>query len=338
MASDYLSEIFESAYKSVVTEWVEQGLTETEIMEKLSQDKLNDSMKLLLDRATKDYLDYFMAKRFEISHSEKVSADIFFAHQNEIWGKCFAVSETMYVMAVEAAERYGAFVTENISDEVKAQKQYTYMALQYMHGRCCQEFLEILYLMKLGFADCAYARWRSMYELCCNAAFIVKHGEVIAKQYVEQSQTDEHKYSWTRGAKKDDGTELKVTTFQGIQDNCDVDAAWKKQYKLACFVNHGSPQGTFKRLSLKDEQTMVVVGHSDFGITTPAEHSAISLQWITGMFLSVYPCLDALAHIQVIHEWVEEIREAYFNTSDACFGTNINYTRNHNNDKQEVGV
>ena len=88
--------------------------------------------------------------------------------------------------------------------------------------------------MKLGFADCAYARWRSMYELCCNAAFIKKHGEIIAKQYVEQSQTDEHKYSWTKGAKKDDGTELKITTFQGIQDNCDVDEAWKKQYKLAC--------------------------------------------------------------------------------------------------------
>ena len=105
MASDYLSEIFESAYKSVVTEWVEQGLTETEIMEKLSQDKLNDSMKHLLDRATKDYLDYFMARRFEISHNEKANAAVFLAHQNEIWGECFAVSETMYVMAVEAAEQ-----------------------------------------------------------------------------------------------------------------------------------------------------------------------------------------------------------------------------------------
>lgn len=151
-------------------------------------------------------------------------------------------------------------------------------------------------IMKLGFADCAYARWRSMYELCCNAAFIKKHGEIIAKQYFEQSQTDEHKYSWTKGAKKDDGTELKITTFQGIQDNCDVDEAWKKQYKLACFVNHGSPQGTFKRLSLMDEQSLIVVGQSDYGITTPAEHSAISLQWITSMFLSVFPCLDALAH------------------------------------------
>lgn len=41
------------------------------------------------------------------------------AHQNEIWGSCFVVSETMYVMALEAAERYSAFVSENISDDLK---------------------------------------------------------------------------------------------------------------------------------------------------------------------------------------------------------------------------
>ena len=152
--------------------------------------------------------------------------------------------------------------------------------------------------------------------------------DIIQKNYVQQAQTYHKKYRGNKGPKNDDGTELKITTFQGIQDNCDVDEAWKKQYKLACFVNHGSPQGTFKRLSLMDEQSLIVVGQSDYGITTPAEHSAISLQWITSMFLSVFPCLDALAHAKVIHDWVEEVRKAYFTTADKCFGTNINYDEN----------
>ena len=325
MAEDYLSKVFKSAYSDVICKWRSDGLTDTEIIDRLNKNTVNNSMNALLKQAAKDYYEYFVEKRFEISYSQKIESDKFVAHQNEIWGKCFVVSETMYVMALEAAEHYSSFVNEYISDKEKKEKQYTFLALQYMHGRCCQEFLEILHLMKLGFADCAYARWRSMYELCCNAAFIKKHGETIAKQYVEQSQTDEHKYSWTKGAKKDDGTELKVTTFQGIQDNCDVDEAWKKQYKLACFVNHGSPQGTFKRLCLMDEQTFVVVGQSDYGITTPAEHSAISLQWITSMFLSIFPCLDALAHAKVIYDWVDEVRKAYFKTADECFGTNFNY-------------
>lgn len=327
MTEDYLSKVLESAYSNTICEWQAQGISDKEIIDKINQ-KTDGSIDMLLEQASKDYHNYFLEKSFEIAYNQKIEADEFMAHQNEIWGSCFVVSETMYVMALEAAERYSAFVSENISDDLKKEKQYTFLALQYMQGRCCQEFLEILHLMKLGFADCAYARWRSMYELCCNAAFIKKHGEIIAKQYVEQSQTDEHKYSWTKGAKKDDGTELKITTFQGIQDNCDVDEAWKKQYKLACFVNHGSPQGTFKRLSLMDEQSLIVVGQSDYGITTPAEHSAISLQWITSMFLSVFPCLDALAHAKVIHDWVEEVRKAYFTTADKCFGTNINYDEN----------
>lgn len=331
MAEDFLSEVFKSAYADTICKWTSEGLSDEEIIDKTNQDVVNNSMKALVKQASKDYYDYFVEKKFEISYSQKIEADKFIAHQNEIWGQCFVVSETMYVMAVEAAEQYSAFVNENIADDVKMEKQYTFLALQYMQGRCCQEFLEILHLMKLGFADCAYARWRSMYELCCNAAFIVKHGEKIAKQYVEQSQTDEHKYKWTKGAKKEDGTELKITTFQGIQDNCDVDEAWKRQYKLACFVNHGSPQGTFKRLSLMDEQSLIVVGQSDYGITTPAEHSAISLQWITTMFLNIFPCLDAVAQAKVIHDWVEEVRRAYFTTADECFGANINYSEMQEN-------
>lgn len=326
MTTDFLAEIFETAYNDTISEWQKQVISDAEIIKKLNQDTINKSLKSLLDQASEDYHKYFVEKRFEISHRQKIEADKFIAHHNEIWGECFAVSETMYVMALEAAEQYSAFVNDNIPDDVKKKKQFTFLALQYMHGRCCQEFLEILYLMKFGFADCAYARWRSMYELCCNASFIMKHGETIAKQYVEQSQTEEYKYLWTKGAKSDDGTELKINTFQGIQDNCDVDDAWKKQYKLACFVNHGSPQGTFKRLSLMDEQSLVVVGQSDYGITTPAEHSAISLAWITNMYLSIFPCLDSLSYATVIRDWVKEVRKVYFNTSDECFGTAINYS------------
>lgn len=332
MITDYLSDVFKNVYTDTILEWQKQGLSDAEIIKKLDQDTINDSLKLLLDQASKDSHEYFIEKKYEISHKQKIEQDKFIAHHNSIWGECFTVSETMYVMALEAAERYSAFVNDNISDDIKKEKQYTFLALQYMQGRCCQEFLEILYLMKFGFADCAYARWRSMYELCCNASFIMKYGEMIAKQYVEQSQTENQRFDWAKGAKKDDGTELKIHGFNTIQENCGVDSAWKEQYQKGCFLIHGSPQGTFKRLSLMDEQSLVVVGHSDYGITTPAEHSAISLAWITNMFLSIFPCLDALSHGRVIHDWVEEVRKVYFNTADECFGTTFNYNKGEQNE------
>lgn len=336
MTRDSLFDIFQDVCGEAAAKWAEQGLSEEEIATRLSPEKMADSMQCLVERAAGDHHDFFMKKRFEISHREQIKADTFLAHQNEIWGDCFTLSETMYVMAVEAAEWYTKFVAENISNEKLAEKQYTIKALQYMQGRCCQEFLEILYLMKLGFADCAYARWRSMYELCCSASFIVKRGETIAKKYVKQSQTLDKSYNWANGARKADGTELKDARFWYIQKDCTVDHKWKEEYDLSCFINHGSPQGTFRRLCLKDDQEMVVVGQSDYGITTPAEHSAVSLQWITSMYLNVFPSLDALAYIRVIQDWVEEIREAYFNTSDKCFGTSINYHKKAANNTNDL--
>ena len=35
----------------------------------------------------------------------------------------------------------------------------------HIHGRALQQFLEIIILMKNGFADGAYASWRSVFEL-----------------------------------------------------------------------------------------------------------------------------------------------------------------------------
>ena len=110
MKIDFLSNVLKAAYADVISEWASQGLSEQQIEEKLTQENINNSTEQLFNQAVKDHNDFFIKHIYEISHSEKIKADIFFAHQNEIWGGCFAVSETMYVMAVEAAESYASFV------------------------------------------------------------------------------------------------------------------------------------------------------------------------------------------------------------------------------------
>ena len=105
-------------------------------------------------------------------------------------GKMFCSLYAMYVMAVETAELFSEYVQKDLEDDVRQPKMYTFFTLQHMHGRVCQEFLEVLYLMKYGFADGAYSRWRSMYELCCCADFILKYGGEVAKKYFESSETE----------------------------------------------------------------------------------------------------------------------------------------------------
>lgn len=317
--SESIADIFKNALLNTITSLQAQGLSESEISKRLNQDRITDSMQKIIGYATSDIFKSLTNTKYEIEHDTGIVRTSFLAHHNEIWSHCFTNSEVMYVLAVEAAEEFCEYVANNVTEDEQTKKQYTFLVLQYIHGRCCQEFLEILHLMKWGFADCAYARWRSMFELCCIAEFIRRQGETIAKQYYDKSQTDEHNYEWTTGAVNDKGKTITVKSFQTIMDNIKIDQSWKEQYEKSCLIVHGTPQGTFKRLCLKDEKQMVVVGQSDYGITTPAEHSAISLQWITAIFLSIFPNLDSIVHSGILEKWVEEIRTSYFSTADECF-------------------
>ena len=49
MTTDYLSEIFKSAYTDTISEWQKQGLSDDEIIKKLNQDTINNSLKAVLD-------------------------------------------------------------------------------------------------------------------------------------------------------------------------------------------------------------------------------------------------------------------------------------------------
>jgi len=72
LAKDYLSELFKSVYTDTVFEWKKQGLSDQDIINKLSQDTINDSLKAVLEQSAKDYRDFFVAKKFEIAHRQKI--------------------------------------------------------------------------------------------------------------------------------------------------------------------------------------------------------------------------------------------------------------------------
>lgn len=320
MPHDLFMNILEKTVAEKVNVLIENGLSNEEIEQQIQELDIEGALSKLIETASQDEINYLKSNIFEISAERKASAAVFIAHQEETWGKCFAVSDAMYTLAVEAGELYGKYVVNNMSSDKTDCKKYTFLVLQHIHGRACQEFLEILYLMKLGFADGAYARWRSMYELCCIGTFIRKYGEQIAKQYYEQSETEVQFYKWTKGAKDEYGKELNVNTFSKLQEVCNIREEWKAQYRLACLVNHASPQGTFKRMANGIESNVIPVGHSNYGITTPAEHSAISLAWITTSFLTIFPYPEGLVMCKVLNSWIDVIRDAYFSTHKNVFG------------------
>ncbi len=319
--NDFLDDIMENTLNDMIEQWTKEGLSDEEIEKKLNNGNLQSAYEHVMEAVKNDTFAVYKEHMFEIDSEEKAKTGEFIARMEQSWGKCFAASQTMYTMAVEFAEDYSHFISDNAEAKRVKEKQYTMLVLQHIHGRACQEFLEILTLLRFGFADGAYARWRSMFELCCNAKFIATYGEQVAQKYYEQSETDDHKYTWAAGVLCNNGKVLRNNpTFNDIQDNCDIDPEWKKQYKQACLVNHGSPQGTFKRLANGPGANCIPIGHSNYGIAMPAVQSATSLLWISCLFLSLFPKPNYLAYTMVMKEWLDFLHEQYTETDKNLFG------------------
>ena len=326
MSNESITSSLKEAVSNAIVELKEQGRSEEEILEIIKNADFVPAFSTCIEKSAKDAVNFFKSNIYEIAYEEMLKNDEFIAHQNLIWGKCFAASQTMYVMAVEAAEIFSRDVFNGIEADQQKTKIHTFTALQHIQGRACQVYLEILCLLRNGFADGAFSRWRTMYELSCVGTFIKQQGEAIAEQYINKSNTGDRPYDWTAGAINSKGNVIEIKSFKTLERIVNEDEsdsykdAWEKQYKLACFVTHGSPQGTISRLSNGPNLNAIPVGPSDYGIVTAAEHSAISLQYITTLFLTVFPDFEALYRCKALNSWVEVIRDYYFAAEKTSFG------------------
>lgn len=271
----------------------------------------------MMEDVEKDTFSYMRNTMYEEVMCFRANDQEFLARQEQKWYKAFVASEAMYIMTLDAAQGYSEYVNSLPEKEFKAH-YWIYTALKYIHGRSLQQYLEIITLMKNGFADGAFARWRSMYELSIMCSFIKKFGEKTARKFCEASVTDD-RYEWARESQIF-STKKKYITFNDIQKECDLSSdVWKQQYDLANIMVHASPQGTFYRLCDMGTEEVIPVGRSDYGITTPGEHAAISLAQISTMFFTIFPESDTLIQTNNINNWINVVRESYFKTHDEVF-------------------
>lgn len=306
MASDLMHDIMKQVIEEIIVEDVSNGVTQEEIDERLSQDAILKAYKGLIEQASNDSVDTIENIMYEKVLEERVCADIFLARQNQKWCKGFIASDALYICVLESAEWYTEYVNETYGQDICQ----LFCALRYIHGRALQIYLEIVCLNKNGFADGAYARWRSLYELSIISAFIKKYGENVAKAFIKSANTDD-RYEWAREADCFRNYNKKYITFSVIQDNCELATKeWKKEYNFVNRLVHASPQGTMYRLG-GDTSYSLPVGRTDLGMTISAVHSAISLSQITADFFTVYSHCDSILAMVTFHKWIEKIIEYY---------------------------
>lgn len=205
----------------------------------------------------------------------------------------------------------------------------TFATLAVLHARACQVSSEILVLLRCGFADGAYARWRTLYELSAVSLFIEKNGKEVAERYLfhetlERSrlarQYQQGRYpgvssrlsqewidnlaslqdyllkAYGKQFKENYGWAASVLsgnpTLQRIAESVGLGDSYPA-YRLASTSVHASALSTF-RLSVPEAPLGRAVHASPnaIGLKSPGYYCARSLEVITTALLKCQPGLD----------------------------------------------
>ena len=323
--TDSVIEIIKEGILDVFNQRIKDGeltVDEIDAQIQLLEDngKLKELFQNMSEQMSSDSVDTIESIMYEKVLEERAYTDEFIARQNQKWGKAFAASEALYLCVLESTEHY----EEHILQEHEGEENYLYFALKHLHARALQVYSEIICLIENGFADGAYARWRSLYELSVIAAFINKYGHQVAEAYVKSTGTNV-KNEWARTApcfsnrKKRD-----KITFKDLFDQSDINEIWEDEYKFTNLLVHGSADGTFHRLGTYGNTQVISVGRSDWGMSISAIHAAMSLVMITSEFFSVYTHGDSVVAVMTFNKWVSKITRFYEEVEKNCFPLNPN--------------
>lgn len=128
------------------------------------------------------------------------------------------IQKGTYLMRKEGLDQLEQFIALNLDWGTKLINEFNtkgdpalnhlFSALIKNHSRACLISEEILHLLKGGFPDAAFARWRSLYEIAVTATFIGLRREACAEAYLDHEIVDElkchqlaHEFQAARGIK-----------------------------------------------------------------------------------------------------------------------------------------
>ncbi len=262
------------------------------------------------------------------------------------WAEGFDLLETLIAICTESGAEFNtsyrpkAVLNNNLVLDIVVRH----------HARACQISQEILCLMKHGFADAAHARWRALHEVNVTAMFISKHGEECAKRFylhdvvesyhgMVEHKKYEHRLQ-AKGPKNEDIDNCKEQFdlliqrygrkfadnygwasyifpnhnklgFGAIEKDVQLEHM-RPYYKWASQNIHTGSKAMRNRLGLShSSEDILLVGHSDAGMTDPAHATAISLMQITTTLLSLEPTLDHVVVSKIIQDYTNDIGAAF---------------------------
>ncbi len=230
------------------------------------------------------------------------------------------------------------------------ERKHCFSALIKNHSRACLMSEEILHLLKGGFPDAAFARWRSLYEIAVTATFIGLRGEACAEAYLDHEIVDElkchqldHELQAERGIKPQSDACMKdlERAFQEMLEK--HGDSFKNPFGwAAATLQHKNPQfkdleeslgqdhmrGLYKRASHKIHASAngisTSLGTQSFGpdapmlrtpihegLRDPAVLCAHSLRQTSSVLTTLFPKAECLIEMHLFDELVSRIEKAF---------------------------
>ncbi len=315
-------------------------------------DKVGEAIERVVEKAIPSVtseIAVFLVKEWKaqapsLLKEQQAERTSFADHIYKVWDKAINLLEILLGVTYEAGSEFNRQFRLSA-----AQDDFAFEVLTRLHARGCQVGLEILTLLKNGFADGAHARWRTLHEITVTAYFISKYGNDVAERYLHHTVIDTYKAALKhqehcKALNFEPISEAEMNRHMAARDNLVTlfgrayksDYGWAANalgrdnpkftdieqdvglehlrpfYKMANYNVHAGSKGITFRLGLTStNENLLLAGPSQFGLTNPGQNTAVSINQLTTTLLTTRPSLDRLAFVTATQKLVGEIFEAF---------------------------
>lgn len=243
---------------------------------------------------------------------------------------------------IELITSYSYSFTETFFNVALEKDNLLFNALHNIHARALLISRECLTLIKNGYPDGAFSRWRTIYELSVISKFLYdENNNDLCERYLNYYHIQEYldeKHSRERNHQNHTDKSFKVlkdnydfminkygknyikgqygwanyifnktVTFKDIKDKVDMDNLYG-YYKLSSSYIHGNPKANEESLGIiPNLEKVKLIGPSNYGLSLPMQNTAISLVNISTFFFLTYSNLDVWTACSIMNKFLEKI-------------------------------
>lgn len=150
----------------------------------ISEEEMSERFGAFIEKYTILYKPKLVVKGLKISKKHNKFHKKYAKRNLLKWKSPFQWLDLLLLMCRDIVEEINNRFRDSKSDDI------VFDVLLRLHAHACQVGAEMICLMKNGYADGAYARWRTLYETFIIALFIMNNGKECAQRFIDHSIVD----------------------------------------------------------------------------------------------------------------------------------------------------